>query len=195
MSSEPTGSTPPPSPPSDPSPPPATDRREFVKTAACYALGGACVLAPVAAGITVLLSPLSKPSQDGTWVQLTKLTLLPAGSPPRLFQVLVERSDAWTRHQQSAIGSVYLERISESEVRAFHASCPHLGCAVEWRTEGTKYYCPCHDSSFTKDGSIIQPSPAARGLDTLAVEIRGEGEVWVRFQDFKAGIKEKIAVA
>src|SRR5687767_7389652 len=116
MPSDPTGDTPLP-PSSDPSSLPKTDRREFVKAAACYALGGACVLAPVAAGITVLLSPLSKPAQDGTWVQLTKLPLLPPGSPPRLFQVLVERSDAWTRHQQSAIGSVYLERISDTEVR------------------------------------------------------------------------------
>jgi menaquinol-cytochrome c reductase iron-sulfur subunit len=184
----------PPQSPNDP-PPSGTDRREFMKTAACYALGGACVLAPVAAGITVLISPLQKPAQEGIWVQLTKLPLIPPGSPPRLFQVLVERTDAWTRHAQSAIGSVFLERVSDTEVRAFHASCPHLGCAVEWRAEKTHYFCPCHDSAFTKDGVIIQPSPAARGLDTLAVEIRGDGEVWVRFQDFKAGIKEKIAVA
>ena len=32
-------------------------------------------------------------------------------------------------------------------------------------------------------------------MDTLLVEIRGNDEVWVRFQDFKAGTKEKIAVA
>lgn len=181
----------------EPSPasPPATDRREFMKSAACVALGGACVLAPVAAGITVLIGPLRKPAPDGSWVQLTKLDILPLGGAPKLFQVFVERTDAWTRHASSAVGAVFLERTGEKEVRAFHASCPHLGCAVDWRADAKKYYCPCHDSSFTKDGAVIQPSPAARPLDTLTVEIRQNNEVWVRFQDFKAGIKEKLPVA
>jgi menaquinol-cytochrome c reductase iron-sulfur subunit len=166
-----------------------------MKSAACVALGGACVAAPIAAGVVVLLGPLRKPAPDGSWVNLTKLGQLPAGGAPRLFQVFVERSDAWTKHARSAAGSVFLERTGEREVRAFNASCPHLGCSVDWRGEMKKYYCPCHDSSFTKDGEIIQPSPAARPMDTLHVEIRGQDEVWVRFQDFKAGTKEKIAVA
>ena len=166
-----------------------------MKSAACVAVGGACVAAPVIAGITVLLGPLRRPAPDGSWVQLTKLDLLPPGSPPRLFQVFVERTDAWTRHARSAVGAVFLERVGEREVRAFNASCPHLGCSVDWRGDSKKYYCPCHDSSFTQKGDIIQPSPAARPLDTLLVEIRGNNEVWVRFQDFKAGVKEKIPVA
>lgn len=191
MSAEPAGSSPSPAEPD----PAGTGRREFVKSAACVALGGACLAAPVAVGITVLLGPLSKPAQDGSWVQLTKLDLLPAVGAPRLFQVFVERTDAWTRHDRSAVGAVFLERLGEREVRAFNASCPHLGCSVDWRGDAKKYYCPCHDSSFTKDGDIIQPSPSARPMDTLLVEIRGKDEVWVRFQDFKAGIKEKIPVA
>jgi Rieske Fe-S protein len=166
-----------------------------MKSAACVAVGGACVAAPVIAGVTVLLGPLRRPAPDGSWVQLTKLDLLPAGSPPRLFQVFVERTDAWTRHARSAVGAVFLERVGEREVRAFNAACPHLGCSVDWRGESKKYYCPCHDSSFTQKGDIVQPSPAARPLDTLLVEIRGRDEVWVRFQDFKAGVKEKIPVA
>jgi Rieske Fe-S protein len=191
MSPEPAGA--PAEPP--PSNPPATGRREFMKSAACVAVGGACVAAPVIAGVTVLLGPLRRPAPDGSWVQLTKLDLLPADSPPRLFQVFVERTDAWTRHQRSAVGSVFLERVGERDVRAFNASCPHLGCAVYWQDTERNYYCPCHKSSFTKDGVIVPPSPSARPLDTLLVEIRGENEVWVKFQDFKAGIAQKIPVA
>jgi Rieske Fe-S protein len=167
MSTEPDGS------PSQPAPSdsPATDRREFVKSAACIALGGACVAVPVIAGVTVLLGPLRKPAPDGSWVQLTKLDLLSVGGAPRLFQVFVERTDAWTRHNRSAVGSVFLERLSDREVRAFNASCPHLGCSVDWRGDIKKYYCPCHDSSFTGEGEIFQPSPAARALDSLLLEI------------------------
>jgi len=174
---------------------PPESRREFLKSAACIALGGACVLVPVAAGTYVLFDPVRQAAGDGAWIQLTKLEALPVGAGPRLFQVLVERTDAWTRHAKSAVGAVFLERLDEKTVRAFQAACPHLGCAVEWRKETSRFFCPCHNSSFTATGEILPPSPAARGLDTLQVEIRNEAEVWVRFQDFKAGVKEKIPVA
>jgi Rieske Fe-S protein len=174
-------------------------RREFLKSAACCVVGGLCVLAPVAAGVVVLLGPLRKPRSDGSWVPLTKLNALPVGGAPRLFQVFVERTDAWTRHARSAVGSVFLERLDETTVRAFNSSCPHLGCAVTWRKTEANYYCPCHDSSFARDGAVMGNSPSARGLDLLDVELRddadGNNEVWVRFQDFKAGVKEKIPVA
>jgi menaquinol-cytochrome c reductase iron-sulfur subunit len=178
-----------------PSPlPPSGDRREFLKSAACLALGGACVLAPLAAGVTVLLGPLHTAPPNGSWVNLTKLEGLPVGAPPRLFQVFIERTDAWTRHARSAVGAVFLERIDETTVRAFQSACPHLGCAVEWRKETNQFFCPCHNSAFDHDGGIVGQSPAARGLDTLAVEIRDGGEVWVDFQSFKAGVKEKVPV-
>lgn len=153
------------------------------------------MLAPAAAGVFVMVGPLRQKVGDGSWVKLTTLNALPLGEGPRLFQVFVERTDAWTRHSGSAVGAVYLERLEEATVRAFQAACPHLGCAVEWRKEMKKFYCPCHNSSFTAAGGIIPPSPAARGLDTLSVEIREGSEVWVRFQDFKAGVKEKQPVA
>lgn len=128
-------------------------------------------------------------------MQLTPLDALAAGAGPRLFQVFIERTDAWTRHPRSAVGAIFLERTGETAVRAFQSACPHLGCAVEWQREATRFFCPCHNSAFLPDGGIVAPSPAARGLDTLEVEIRNDREVWVKFQDFKAGVKEKLPVA
>ncbi len=182
-------------PPEKTQPPDSCDRREFLKAAACTALGGVCVLAPLAAGVTVLLGPLRSAAPDGSWVQLSKLDALPVGAGPRLFQVFIERTDAWTRHARNAVGTVFLERLDERTVRAFQSACPHLGCAVEWQRDKTQYFCPCHNSTFTAAGGIIAPSPSARGLDSLEVEIRDGGEVWVKFQDFKAGVKEKLPVA
>lgn len=180
-----------------PPPPPPTegDRRSFLKTAACAVFGGACILPPAAIGIVVLTAPIRELSGGGIKVKLSTLDALPKGGAPRMFEVLIERTDAWTRHDRSAVGAVYLQRTGEREIRAFNVSCPHLGCAVEWRKEKSDYFCPCHDSAFTADGAIVQPSPAARGLDTLDVEINDNGEIFVVFQDFKAGISEKIPVA
>jgi Rieske Fe-S protein len=127
-------------------------------------------------------------------VKLTPLSALPNDGVPRLFQVVTERRDAWTKYPANAIGAVFLRRVGENEVIAFHAACPHLGCAVEFRTERDTFYCPCHDSEFAKDGAVRGQSPSRRGLDTLRVEIREDDAVWVYFENFKAGVVEKISL-
>lgn len=175
--------------------PPPSARREFLKGVACVALGTCAVGVPVFAGVRVLLSPLGPKNDEGYLVHLSTLTALPLGGAPLLFEVRVERTDAWTRHPLTAIGAVFIQRTGEREVRAFNASCPHLGCAVEWRTESKTFFCPCHNSNFAADGAVIQPSPSARQLDVLHAEVRENGEVWVQFQSFKAGTPEKVAIA
>ena len=40
-------------------------------------------------------------------------------------------------------------------------ACPHQGCQV--KKDGDKYVCPCHNSQFKLDGSLIQ-GPATTGL-------------------------------
>jgi Rieske Fe-S protein len=109
--------------------------------------------------------------------------------------VVTERKDAWTKFPADAIGAVFLRRVGDQEVIAFHASCPHLGCAVEFRPERDAFYCPCHDSEFARTGEVRGKSPSLRGLDTLQVEIRNGNEVWVYFENFKPGIAEKVSTA
>ena len=169
------------------------ERREFLKAAACTVLGACCFAAPVIAGVAVITAPLRQkgPPVD---VKLATLDMLPIGGAPKLFQIIADRRDAWTQFPMQAVGSVFLMRTSETEIVAFHSSCPHLGCAVEFRDDKSAFYCPCHDSNFAKTGAVVGRSPSLRGLDTLEVEVRGR-EVWVKFQSFKAGIREKVAVS
>jgi quinol---cytochrome c reductase iron-sulfur subunit, bacillus type len=169
------------------------ERREFLKCAACAVLGGAAIVGPIAAGITVLVHPLRLKGPP-VETKLTMLDALPVGSPPKLFQIVTERRDAWTEFPAQAIGAVFLLRKSETEVVAFNASCPHLGCAVEFRDDQHSFYCPCHDSTFAQTGEVVGSSPSRRGLDTLEVDIRGR-EVWVKFFNFKPGVPEKEPVA
>jgi Rieske Fe-S protein len=66
---------------------------------------------------------------------------------------------------------------------------------VDFRAQLGHFHCPCHDSSFAPDGKILDPkSPSPRSLDELAVEIRKEAEIWVTFQNYRAGVHEKIPV-
>jgi Rieske Fe-S protein len=169
-------------------------RRDFLKSAACAALGGCALVAPIGAVVVVLANPL-KSRGVPLPVKLTALAALPIKGPPLFFKVVTERRDAWTKFPANAIGAVFLQRVGEQEVVAFNASCPHLGCAVEFRKEIDAFYCPCHDSAFAKSGEVRGPSPSRRGLDTLRVEIREPGEVWVYFENFKAGIAEKVSLS
>jgi Rieske Fe-S protein len=107
--------------------------------------------------------------------------------------VHLDHVDAWTVSKNVPVGAVYLRRTGEREVQALNVVCPHAGCFVELKAKA--YACPCHNSTFAFDGSIQDPSsPSPRALDSLAVELRNGSEVWVRFQNFHAGRKEKVPV-
>ena len=58
-------------------------------------------------------------------------------------------------------------------VRAFSASCPHLGCDVEWNDAESTWDCPCHGSRFNADGSL-KHGPAKRGLDPVKIKIEND---------------------
>jgi Rieske Fe-S protein len=61
-------------------------------------------------------------------------------------------------------------RASASQVIAFDARCPHLGCAV--RGAQKLFICPCHGSLFGLDGSV-KLGPATRPLIELKVTFDG----------------------
>lgn len=179
-------------------PEPDPDRRDFMQKAACVALGGVATLVPAGVGVTVLVSPLFEEGAGGLWVRLTSVEGLQANGAPQLFKVMAERKDGWTRHPLTEVGSVFVQRTGEGtateDFQVFNASCPHLGCAVEYLGEDDNYSCPCHSSTFALTGEVLNPdSPSPRGLDALQSEVRG-GDLWVEYLNFKANIKEKQAI-
>jgi Rieske Fe-S protein len=91
---------------------------------------------------------------------------------------------------------VFLQSQGEDVPLAFNVVCPHAGCLVNYDPSGPGYLCPCHNSTFALDGKVNDPkSPSPRGLDLLEVEVREGDEVWVRFQNFRPGLKERVPVA
>ena len=179
--------------PSKPTPPP--DRREFLTKAAAVAIGGAITVVAPVAGLCVFLDPLRRKSEAGASVLVASLKSLPEAGEPKKFPVLATKVDAWNRTPNVPVGAVYLQRLKDNKVRALNVVCPHAGCFVDFRAAQGHYHCPCHDSSFSLDGHILDPkSPSPRSLDELPVEIRGDGAIWVTFQNFRAGTHEKIPV-
>ena len=56
-------------------------------------------------------------------------------------------------------------------------------------------FVPCHNSTFGLDGSVTDAnSPSPRGLDTMDTKVE-DGFVWIRFQQFRPNIVEKIPLS
>lgn len=177
-------------------PAPDPPRRSFLTGACAAAVGTVVGLGPVAAGLYTALDPLRKRQSSGApFVPVTALDVIPADGVARLFRVVADREDAWTRYGKIPIGAVYLRRTAEKpdHVAALHPVCPHLGCFVNARPDGS-FHCPCHDSAFSADGSIADPrSPSPRGLDSLETKIEG-GKVLVQFVNFETNKKDKTPI-
>lgn len=170
------------------------DRRGFLKKAAASVIGAIITLVPFAAGLAVWLDPIRRKAKaGGQLVRVGTLSALPDDGVPRKFTVLASRVDAWNKSPETAVGAVYLRREKGGKPRAFNVVCPHAGCFVDYLPAKGSYLCPCHNSTFALDGKINDPkSPAPRGLDELEVEIRNDSEIWVKFQNYRAGVSEKI---
>ena len=93
-------------------PPQSTQRRNFLVKAAAVILGGIAAAVPVVAGLLTFADPLrrrSSKSGDG-FMRVANLDAVPDDGVPRQFAVIADRSDAWNRFPQEAIGVVYLRR-------------------------------------------------------------------------------------
>jgi nitrite reductase/ring-hydroxylating ferredoxin subunit len=186
----------------------ATARRSFLTSFGAAVVSGILVLFPFAAGWGVAIHPLRRrngPTENGAspggagFARICTLEALPGDGLPHEFVVTANIADAWTRAPGQRVGSVFVARTDaggKPQVTAFTATCPHLGCAVEFDAAEDRFGCPCHESAFAKNGEKLF-GPSLRGLDPLEVKLIDEGgtqEVWVAFQRFRAGIAERMPV-
>ena len=183
-------------------------RRNVLVSLCAVVIGAVISLLPIGLGLFSFLDPFRKnrrkPTRyakatsvtDDGYIKVTSLEALPTGGEPVRFSVIADAFDSWNYLPGQAIGAVYLQRLDGDQVRCFHATCPHAGCAVSYRDQA--YHCPCHNSSFQVDGEKLnQPgkeNPSPRPLDSLPVDadkLKANGEIWVQFVNFYTGIPEK----
>ncbi len=163
---------------------------------------------PVVLGAVTFLDPLARKKktpkfyedEDTTgapegFIRVASLNALPKGKEPLRFPVIADQHDAWNFTPDQPIGAVFLERTGKTDIRCFNATCPHAGCSVAYSGATQTYDCPCHNSSFARDGTKIKSdsgreNPSPRDLDPLEVKVIGEEgneDVYVKFQNFYTG--------
>ena len=62
---------------------------------------------------------------------------------------------------------------NDGTYRALSATCTHLGCTVQYRSDLREIWCACHNGTYDLNGRNIS-GPPPRPLDVFDVHLRGE---------------------
>ena len=62
---------------------------------------------------------------------------------------------------------------AEGEYRALSATCTHLSCTVQYRSDLHEIWCACHNGMYALNGRNIS-GPPPRPLETYQVHVRGD---------------------
>lgn len=178
-------------------------RRGLLKLVCRVTMFGYAMLM-VIPGARFLIEPLlRKSSQNGHPRRVTRLGALLV-DVPKPFAIKGSRQDAWTLYPEQTLGRIFLVRRGEDTVEAFTAECPHVGCAIEYKSGDEEFFCPCHRGVFDAQGAVVPSEKLGwknappRDMDTLRCEIETDeasGEQWVTvvFERFEQGLADKVA--
>lgn len=170
------------------------NRRVFLGRAAAVFIGltAACsgaVAAVYLAGPS-LKGATGSSTGDGAWVPVTDAPGRPSGDPIR-YPVTVESAEGWVVAQ--ATQAVFVDMAADGAPLVFSARCPHEGCQVDWQPVQKTYVCLCHNSEFSRDGSLTK-GPAKRGLDPLEARVDADGNVEVKYRLFALDTPERVVI-
>jgi Rieske Fe-S protein len=174
---------------------PGTHRRRFLGffTNLLMAMIGAAVALPAVAYFT---GPLRRKTEtggpDADFHDAGPLSNIPV-KQWRLLSLEMVHQDGWKRSSVRHAIWVCREDESAQGVKVLSSICPHLGCPINWHPDQTEFLCPCHGAIFNREGER-KAGPPPRAMDPLDFDIRA-GHLWVRWQDFKIGVADRVPVS
>lgn len=142
-------------------------RRTFYTKAifAMWALIGAALGVP---GLAYLSFP-PEARKENQWVDAGDIGELAPGQPAEMV-FRRNRTDGWKVVSEKS--SAWVVKRPDNTVAAFGPQCTHLGCAYHWASASGDFICPCHNSIFSIDGSVVA-GPAQRPLDRYNIKVDG----------------------
>jgi Rieske Fe-S protein len=84
------------------------------------------------------------------------------------------RTSTRSKHIEIAEEPVIVIQSTDNKVRAFTASCTHLGCIVSYRPQEPGFYCKCHKGKFDGNGVNVPGSKPKSPLTELPIQITGD---------------------
>jgi nitrite reductase/ring-hydroxylating ferredoxin subunit len=63
---------------------------------------------------------------------------------------------------------------TDQDFLALSSVCPHLGCRVHWEAAEDRFFCPCHNGAFSRDGSPIAGPPKAANQSLVRFPLKVE---------------------
>ncbi len=58
---------------------------------------------------------------------------------------------------------------------ALSSTCPHLGCQVFWEPQNDRFFCPCHNGTFDRQGRATGGPPAKANQNLVRYPLRIQG--------------------
>ncbi len=65
------------------------------------------------------------------------------------------KSQGFLLNEDLEIGAVLVTETKDKSLIAIDPTCTHAGCTVEWKEQKKSFICPCHQSKFKQDGTLI----------------------------------------
>lgn len=136
---------------------PEEKRRNIIK----LMLGGATAffVAPLAFVTAKYLSFTNRGSSATGGVKLSATELTP-DNPSKLVEINDE--------------PIIVVREQDNAIRAFTATCTHLGCTVSWKPQLNGFYCKCHQGRYDANGVNIPGTRPKSPLTELTVTQDGD---------------------
>ena len=165
-------------------------RRAFFRWAARVGavLSAALVGVP---SLRAFLAPLARKEKRTDWIKLGEADQFEAATPTR-FDFAESVNDAWV--ETRALRGVWIYTDDNEKFTVYNAHCTHLACSFGFDKEKGVFQCPCHHGTFELKTGKVLGGPPPRPLDTLQTKVEN-GILYAAYQDFRAGVPEKVAVA
>ena len=145
-------------------------RRQFLNYT-LTGVGGFMAAGLLVSPIRMAIDPVFKESSSGDLVNVG-ISVDEITDVPQRVDWTVEQVDGWYKSEPSRSAWVYKDE--NGEIVALSPICTHLGCVVSW--EGSeehpnRFYCPCHDGLYEKDGTNVPGTPPLTPLAVYEQEV------------------------